>query len=530
MFLDSIHCKDNLAYYNKKRDQVVLEQQFALIVVRNYNKYEPVFSVIKNMPDCPYSELNQETYRKTNFSKKVFLEKEDVNSIPEFTLSQVLESEDSERKEKKKEKKDEKATKEKKIGEEITKQQYKYKYYVCKFEKVFNPNFKICVYILNDLSVINFRNAFLKRELIQQKEVRYVIYVLDENIKESLDYKEIFEWFQTQKQQLNLEELSHSLIQQIESKKPYIDKVSDFYKYRHDFLQSFICERYGLTNYINNTVNLEKFGFKKTPDFFEYKEEESTVLMGDIQVSRNYVGGLLNKKQKYQPIEDYFKGKGFNVITLYLIIDPRLRNLNTVFKDVNLCIFKENTKDLDHWVNIQASLERLLQVSSVDFHKASKELFIQKSEYVENMDPSAEESVLKATQFFTNQAMVKRMKESMDRKSFEEEELVSMLRENLNTLTEGKTMSKLAETYKDVKFEERTIELAFDKVEEINKMYMTKKRPSFFMPIPLEYVKELPFVEGEGVQKENIMIENFVKKNLLRMLQTLLYQNFAIIS
>jgi len=59
---------------------------------------------------------------------------------------------------------------------------------------------------------------------------------------------------------------------------------------------------------------------------------------------------------------------------------------------------------------------------------------------------------------------------------------------------------------------------------------MTKKRPSFFMPIPLEYVKELPFVEGEGVQKENIMIENFVKKNLLRMLQTLLYQNFAIIS
>jgi len=187
---------------------------------------------------------------------------------------------------------------------------------------------------------------------------------------------------------------------------------------------------------------------KKHQTFFEYKEEESTVLMGDIQVSRNYVGGLLNKKQKYQPIEDYFKGKGFNVITLYLIIDPRLRNLNTVFKDVNLCIFKENTKDLDHWVNIQASLERLLQVSSVDFHKASKELFIQKSEYVENMDPSAEESVLKATQFFTNQAMVKRMKESMDRKSFEEEELVSMLRENLNTLTEGKTMSKLAETYK----------------------------------------------------------------------------------
>jgi len=79
-----------MSYYNKKKDQVLLEQQFAFLVVKNYNKYDPIFSLILNLPDCPYSEINRETFKGTSFSKKIFYEDEEIFKTPTKTLKEVL--------------------------------------------------------------------------------------------------------------------------------------------------------------------------------------------------------------------------------------------------------------------------------------------------------------------------------------------------------------------------------------------------------------------------------------------------------
>jgi len=428
-----------MSYYNKTRPQILLEQDFTKFLIRNYDSYDPIFSIIKNLEDCPFTEMNRDKIETTLFYKK-FRFSNRIYELPTKTLTYFLEE------------------------DEKKQETNKYKYYIATFEDKKFENFKICAIYLKNKSLITFKNVYLRRHEITAENISFVVYQRTDR-DTGVNYQEGSEWFQSAKSYKDLNGFCIQQKRKILEESSIKLKLAIFFKFRHDFLQTYIATRFGLTDHTEDKLDLKFLESKQTPDFLEFDENQNRALIGDVSVTTNYIGGLLNKQNKYRNLEINLKDKGKSVITLYSIIDPRLKNISTVFRDFNLAVINENSKDLDLWYEIQSIFDKLKEDAGVNYKNLVKELFEKEEILEEKIDERLEQELKISLDHFTNQNMVNKVKQNLNNDEFKENDFLEYIKFNLDSIS-TKEISPLSSKYKDKLMDEKLIAKIFAEVSE----------------------------------------------------------------
>jgi hypothetical protein len=257
-------------------------------------------------------------------------------------------------------------------------------------------------------------------------------------------------WFQTEKKLYPpMDDVLLDTVNCMNSDKSYQNKVDVFYKNRHLYLQLFICKRYNLTFYNPIEVDLSFIDSKLTPDFFEYLETENDVVIGDIQVSRDTTGGYLNKMNKYNKVSEKLQSLDKNIIELYLVFDPLLRNMLDILNNIiKLPIIDQELASLEKWHIFIGYEEKLREDSR--WKETVGNLFSKKQTEVKLEELRF--SFQKDRKNFTKTDLVDEITEVYNNEQNNEEEMCTFLKKHLDSLdTDEET--ELCMKYKDKKFE-----------------------------------------------------------------------------
>jgi hypothetical protein len=454
-------------------------KNFVDFYIKRTKHSNPIYWILQSLPENPYKEINI-NFKNTDFFKKIGF----LVEIKELGI-------------------DVKSLKNKNKKEIINNNKLDKLYYITDFYNDTLPDGLkyVCLMTSSGELIYKYNNiALMKTENIKYTVIKIVTV-------DKLVLTPTLVWFQTEKKLYPpMDDVLLDTVNCMNSDKSYQNKVDVFYKNRHLYLQLFICKRYNLTFYNPIEVDLSFIDSKLTPDFFEYLETENDVVIGDIQVSRDTTGGYLNKMNKYNKVSEKLQSLDKNIIELYLVFDPLLRNMLDILNNIiKLPIIDQELASLEKWHIFIGYEEKLREDSR--WKETVGNLFSKKQTEVKLEELRF--SFQKDRKNFTKTDLVDEITEVYNNEQNNEEEMCTFLKKHLDSLdTDEET--ELCMKYKDKKFEEKVIQESMEKLEQQNEMFPKKLKPSFHAAIPLTGIDDLPYIGGDNSEQK--MLINFAVK------------------